>query len=159
MDVSFLSAIVGLVGVAVGGLTSVATTWLSHTSGAAEKRRQAELAKREKLFTDFVEEAARLYGDAIGHEKDDLSGLVSMYAMIARMRLFCSNEVVAEAEATMRQIIETYLSPNRTLAEMRELAEAGGLDLLIRFDEAGRRELAHIATAPLHRINGGYGLA
>lgn len=159
MDGAFLSAVIGLAGVAVGGLTSVATTWLSHTSDTAEKRRQAELDKREKLFNDFVDEASRLYGDALGHCTADLTKLVPLYALLSRMRMFCSDAVIAEAEATMHQIIETYMAPNRTLAEMRELAEAGGLDLLVAFDQAGRRELAHIAAAPLHRLHGGSSLA
>ncbi|MGO7259051.1 hypothetical protein ACCT32_36520, partial [Rhizobium brockwellii] len=70
---AYISALMGLAGIAIGSLTSFATTWMTHRSQVKEKQREAEAAKREKLFSDFIAEATRLYGDAISHQKDDVS--------------------------------------------------------------------------------------
>ena len=143
-DFPLLSALVGLGGVAVGGVSTFATTWLTQLSTAREKRRQVEAAKRERLFNDFVIEASHLYADALANEKDDLANFVQLYSLIGRMRLICSQEVVDAAERTMRSIIEAYMAPNRTLMELLSAARSGALDPLAEFDEAGRVELTKI---------------
>lgn len=145
MDASpFLSAVVGLAGVAVGGLSSFATTWVTQLWIAKEKRRQLEAGKHEKLFSEFVMEASRLYADALSHEKDDIADLVKLYSLIGRMRLISSTAVIEAAEETMRSIIATYAAPNRTLLELRSVAQDGGLDPLVEFDGAARKELQRI---------------
>ena len=141
MDTAFLTALFGLVGVAIGGLTSFATSWLVQRAQLRHKEMQADRARREHLFREFIAEASRLYGDALSHEKDDVSDLVRLYALVAQMRLICSSPVVAAAEKTMDRICETYLAPNRTLREMRVFAQQGGLDFLVEFGEACRAEL------------------
>lgn len=137
----YMSALVGLVGVAIGSFTSFATTWLTQSSQLKEKRREAEIAKREKLYSDFITEATRLYGDALSHQKDDVSDLVQLYALAAQMRLAVSDQVIVAAEAAMERIIETYLAPNRTLHEIRDLAGSGKMDFLLDFGKACREEL------------------
>jgi hypothetical protein len=132
----------GLAGVAIGSLTSFVTTWTTQRSQAREKHRETEAAKREKMFSDFIAEATRLYGDAISHQKDDVSDLVLLYAMVAQMRLFASRAVVEAAELVMERIVETYLAPNRSLSQIKELARSGALNFLLEFGEACRGELA-----------------
>ena len=110
---AYISALMGLAGVAIGGLASFATTWMTHRSQVKEKHREVEVAKREKLFSDFITEATRLYGDAVSHQKDDVSDLVLLYALVAHMRLISSRPVVDAAELAMEKIVETYLTPNR----------------------------------------------
>ena len=137
----YLSAVIGLAGVAVGGLTSFASTWLTQISNTREKRRQVEAGKREKLFNEFVIEASRLYAVALGHEKEDIADLVKLYSLIGRMRLICTPQVIDAAERAMQFIVETYTSPNLTMAELRTAARQGGLNPLLEFDKAGREEL------------------
>lgn len=141
MDFGFLSAFAGLAGVAVGGLTSFATTWWTQQSLAQEKRRQAEAGKREKLFNEFIAEASRLFGDALGQDKDDITDLVRLYSLIGRMRLICSQPVVDAAEQTMQAILDAYLAPKKSLNDLRTLARSGGMNPLVTFDTAGREEL------------------
>jgi len=146
---AYLSALMGLAGVLIGGLASFATAWMTHRSQVREKQREIDAAKREKLFSDFIGEATRLYGDAISHQKDDVSDLVLLYALVAQMRLISSRPVVDAAELVMARIVETYLTPNRSLSEMRDLAQSGAMNFLLDFGEACRTELAagHAASS------------
>ena len=131
----------GLAGASIGGLTSFATTWLTQRAQMRDKRREAEQARRLELFDEFVLEGSRLYGDALSHEKDDVSDLVQLYALVAKMRLWASRPVVTAAERAMNAIIETYLQPNRTLRDIRTLAQSGEMNFLLDFGEACRADL------------------
>lgn len=142
MDGSIFTAIVGLAGAALGGLASFATSWLTQRTQLRERALDADRSRREVLYTEFIKEASRLYGDALGHEKDDVADLVVLYAIIARLRLIASSPVIVTAEAVMRSIIETYGKPNRTLHELRLFAHEGGLEPLLDFSVACREELA-----------------
>lgn len=146
MNAAYISALSGLLGAAIGGLTSFFTTWITQHSQLMDKNRQLECDKREKLFGAFIEEASRLYGDALGHQKDDVADLVKLYALVGHMRLVASREVVMSAERTMDAVIQTYLSPNHTLHELREFAEQGGMNFLVEFGETCRSELVSLAT-------------
>ncbi len=139
---AYISALMGLAGIAIGSLTSFATTWMTQRSQVKEKHREGEVAKREKLFSDFITEATRLYGDAVSHQKDDVSDLVLLYALVAHMRLISSRPVVDAAELAMERIVETYLTPNGSLSELRDLARSGAMNFLLDFGEACRAELA-----------------
>ena len=141
MDAAYISACFGLVGAVIGGLTSFTTSYLTQRTQLQDKHREAERAKREALFAEFITEASRLYGDALSHEKDDVTDLVQLYAIVARMRLLTSRAVVTSAERAMDAIIETYLAPNRTLHELRSLAQRGNMNFLADFSEACRAEL------------------
>jgi hypothetical protein len=141
MDPAFISAFIGLLGVAIGGLTSFATSWIVQRAQLHDKRRETERSKREALFNDFVVEASRLYGDALSHEKDDVSDMVKLYAVVAHLRLVASDKVVAAAEKAMDTIVETYLAPNRTLHEVHTLVVKGQLNFLVEFSAACREDL------------------
>src|SRR5262249_54091663 len=106
-----------------------------------DKHREAERDRRERLFNEFIAEAARLFADALSHEKDDVTDMVKLYSLAAHMRLVASSRVIAAAESTMRTIAETYQAPNRTLREMHELAREGGMNFLVEFSEACRDDL------------------
>jgi hypothetical protein len=142
VDSAYISAFVGLLGVAIGGLTSFATSWFIQRAQLSDKRREAERGRREALFNDFIVEASRLYGDALSHEKDDVADMVRLYAIAAHLRLIASDKVVAAADHAMHVIAETYLAPNRSLHQMRELVSRGELDFLVDFSAACRAELA-----------------
>ena len=142
MDASYVSALFGLAGATIGGLTSFLTTWLTQQAQLREKHREAESAKRQELFNDFIVEASRLYGDALSHEKDDISDMVQLYALVGKIRLWASRPVVTAAEHAMTSIVQTYLEPNRTLHEIRTLAMEGRMNFLQEFGEACRVDLA-----------------
>jgi hypothetical protein len=85
----------------------------------------------------------------LSHEKNDVTSLVQLYAIVAKMRLFTSREIVVAAEDVMRAITETYLAPNRrTLRELHSFAQEGGMDFLLAFGEACREDLSLASDAP-----------
>ena len=142
MDQGFISAIFGLAGAAIGGLTSFTSSWLIVWTQLRDKNREMERARREKLFNEIINEASRLYGDALSHEKDEVTDLVKLYALVAQARLVSSAAVAAAAERVMDTITDSYLHPNKSLHEMRAYARNGGLNFLLEFSEACRKDLA-----------------
>jgi hypothetical protein len=144
---AYISALAALAGAAVGGLTSFATSWLTQRVQLRHAHREAEEAKLEALYSDFIAEASRLFGDALTHRTEEITGLVRLYAMVGRMRLVSDRTVIAAAMRVEDTIIKTYLGPNRTLPEMMDYAHNGGLDFLTEFGEACRKDLAARASA------------
>ena len=145
MDAGYASALFGLAGALVGSLANVLTTWATHSSQLRDKHQGADYARKQKLFSEFISEASRLYADALSHQKDDASDLVGLYALVAKMRLVSPPSLVNAAEDAMKAIVEAYLEPNRTLREIRTLAQEGGLDFLLKFGEECRLHLARQA--------------
>ena len=84
----------------------------------------------------------RLYGDALGHQKDDAADLVKLFALLGRIRLVSPRPVVTAAERTFDAIVETYLGPNRTMHEVLDDVRQGGFNFLMEFGEACRQDLA-----------------
>ena len=143
MDAAYVSACFGLAGATIGGLTSFTTTWLTQRAQAREKRNESSRASRQALFNDFIVEASRLYGDALSHQTDDACALVQLYAIVGKMRLWASSPVVQAAQDAMDAIITAYLEPNRSLHEIRALAQQGKVNFLLEFSEKCRTELSN----------------
>lgn len=142
MDPGYASALFGLAGALIGSLANVLTTWATHNSQRRDKHQDADYARKQKLFSEFIAEASRLFADALSNQKDDATDLVGLYALVARMRLVAPAQIVTAAEDAMKAIVEAYLQPNRTLREIRTLAQAGELDVLFNFGEECRLHLA-----------------
>ena len=145
MEAAYVSAFFGLAGATVGGLTSFLTTWLTQNAALRDKHREADTARRQELFDGFISEASRLFGDALSHEKDDVTDMVQLYALVGKIRLWASRPVVTAAEHAMQAIVQTYLEPNRSLHEIRALASEGRLNFLQEFGEACRADLDGVA--------------
>jgi hypothetical protein len=136
VDASIISALAALTGAAVGGLTSGITNWLNHRSQLRAQWLLHEKSRRQILYRDFIEEAAKCYIDALQHNEADIPGLVGLYAKLSRMRALSSKTVVHSAEDVARKILDTYLEPDRSFVELREMAIAGSIDLLHGFSDA-----------------------
>ena len=142
MDIAYLSALSALAGSVVGGLTTGITTWLSQRNQARAAQLAREMSRREDLYKDFIVAASKVYGDAIVSDEPQIQELVSLYAMISRMRVLSSPRAVGCADQIMRATIDTYFEPNKTIRELHELIKSGvGIDPLKDFSEAAREEL------------------
>ena len=101
-----------------------------------------EKEKREALFGKFLDEAAKLYADALQNKRKDAPALmIGIYALANWIRLNSSARVVARADALTQIIMDAYLSPNITLQEVRNKWIEQQIDPLRDFSEACREEL------------------
>jgi len=141
MEAAYISALAALAGTAIGGLTSFATSWTTQQAQARAQRLAAERDARAALFGRLLDEAAKLYADALQNKRDDTAGLISIYALINRIRLVSSPQVVEAADTVARIIVDAYLAPNITLEEMRTNWVDRNVDPLRDFAEACRQEL------------------
>ena len=138
---AYLPALAALAGSAIGGLTSFASAWLTQHHQARANRLSRDKARRQRLYKQFIDEASKLYADALVHDDLKISTLVSAYALISRMRVLSSPPVLQRAEVVVRMIIETYFSPNKTPLELRTLLDSHAIDPLHAFSEECRAEL------------------
>src|ERR1700741_1689241 len=115
MDSPTISALAALGGAVLGGVKSLATTWLGQQSQAKAQRLTHQISRREELYKAFIEEASKSYADALIHNLSDATKLVALYAMVSRMRVMSANATIAAADEAVRMIINTYGAPNKTL--------------------------------------------
>jgi hypothetical protein len=141
MNPSYLPALAALAGSTIGGLTSFTSAWLTQRRQDHSNRLSRDKARRQKLYKQFIDEASKLYADALVHDKTEPSALVSVYALIGRMRVLSSTAVIEKAEAVIRTIVDTYFAPNKTFPELRDLINSRSMDPLRAFSEECRREL------------------
>ena len=138
---AYLSAVAALVGTFVGGMTSIATSWLGQQRQINEQRRARQKAEMHALYRLFIQDASKLYIDALEHDTTEIPKLIDIYATLNRMRVLSSPTVIAEADNALRMIIETYAKENRTFSVVRQSINHGFPDPLRAFSEACREEL------------------
>jgi hypothetical protein len=136
VNASIISALAALTGAAIGGLTSGIANWLNHRSQVRAQWLDHEKNRRQILYRDFIEEASKCYIDALQHGEADIPSLVGLYAKLSRMRALSSKTVVYRAEEVARTILDTYLEPDRSFVELREMAIDGTIDLVHGFSDA-----------------------
>ena len=142
MEAAYISALAALAGSAIGGLTTFATSWTTQQAQSRAQRVANEKEKREALFGKFLDEAAKLYADAMQNKREDAPAvMIGIYALTNRIRLSSSARVVEKADAITEFIMDTYLSPNMTVEEVRNKWIEQRIDPLRDFSEACREEL------------------
>jgi len=143
LNPAYISAFAALAGAIIGGLTSFATSWFTQQAQLRNAGREARRAKLEALYNEYISAAAGLYVDALTHQVEDLSKMVPLYALGSRMRLMSDRAVIDAAQRIDDNILATYMAPNRTLQEVRDLVHEGQIKtLLIAFSEACREDIA-----------------
>jgi hypothetical protein len=145
MDIAYISALSALAGSMIGGLTSGITTWMNQRSQTRAGQIAHEVARRQELYKDFIIAASRAYAEALVTSEPKIEELISLYAMISRMRALSSSDVVTCAEQALLETTKAYFEPNRTVPELRELIKSGtGVDPLKNFAEAVREEFRRL---------------
>ena len=142
MSAVYIPALAAFSGSAFGAVSTIVSGWFSRRRRLRERHHARAFSKRERLYRSFIEEASRLYADALVSDRAEIPQLVSLYTLVGRMRILSSDEVVHAAERTGRLIIETYLSPNRTFVDLPDFIEE--MDPLRDFGEACRSELMNL---------------
>ena len=140
MDAGFITALAALGGAALGGFTSFASSWTLQRTQMNASRTESSKSRRQKLYKAFIDNASKIYGDALIHDNLELSGLIELYAILSRMRFISSAAVVDSADKVVRVITETYSQPNKSPMEIEQMVREGTVDLLKDFSEACRQE-------------------
>jgi hypothetical protein len=141
MDAPTLSAMAALFGSIVGAGASVTTTWIGQKYSSYQERLREYAHQRELLYAEFIAEASRLQIEAFGHQLDSARAVVKIVSLVNRIRLVATDEVIAAAQQCVDEIIDSYFSPNLTLAELHERQPWRKRDPLREFSEACRREM------------------
>ena len=118
---AYFSALAALAGSVIGGLTSLLAAWLTKRSEAEAQQLAQDKDRRQNLYKQFIEEASRMYAEALSHNEAQVSAFVSIYALISRMRVISSIQVVAEAEKVADVIANTHSSRNMDFSALRKM--------------------------------------
>ncbi|MFK4534474.1 hypothetical protein ABIA00_002657 [Bradyrhizobium ottawaense] len=98
MNTIYFPAFAAFGGSAFGAISTIVTGWVTRRRRVRERHHAHAVSKREKLYRCFIEEASRLYADALTSDKSEIPALVNLYALIGRMRILSNDEVVNAAE-------------------------------------------------------------
>jgi hypothetical protein len=147
MDTGWISAFSAVMGSLVGAFTSFITTYANQRAQYRRDFLSRQFAQRETLYSEFINEAARLQVDSLEHQVADPSTLVIIYALQNRIRLNASEEVVQAAATTIQQIVESYRRPKMTEEDIRRGAYLQIKDPVKEFGDACRKELNRLYRA------------
>jgi hypothetical protein len=142
------NGLAAITGALVGGLASLASTWVGERTRHRRDVLQREINKRETTYSDFIEHASKLYVASATHNLNDghanleseLEGAVSLYGIASRIRLFASDRVIKEAEAVLDLILIQFGAENISVEQLRE-KKLNERDPLNAFSVSCRREL------------------
>jgi hypothetical protein len=135
-----LPTLFALAGSVIGALSSMITTWITQRHREHRELVAQKTAHLEQLYSDFINESARLLVDAVQHSLDEPSTLVPIYALISRIRLRSSTAVIDSGERLITTILKVYFDPKLTREEIQSAASKHN-DHLQEFSNACRREL------------------
>jgi len=144
MDTALISALAAVMGSLVGGSATIATAWITQKTQSRRDVLNAELKKREKLYSEFIIECSKLTIDALDHSLEDPEKAFVVYALENRIRLTSTAPVVEAADQTVGRIIAQYFAPNLTNDQLKEVALTRSADPVKPFSEACRQELADL---------------
>src|SRR5262245_64677444 len=86
MDAAYISALAALSGSIIGGLTSLGASWVSQNAQARTQQILDDKNRRQELYKAFIEEAIKLYGDALVSEGDaEVGKFIGLFVMLSRI--------------------------------------------------------------------------
>lgn len=151
MDQAIVSAVAALGGSLIGGLTSFLTAWSTQHAQARITRFTAERTKRELLYSEFLDEFARLYQHAVTEDVVDYGNAVKIYSLIGRVTLVGQPETVASAHRAVSRLLDLYFAPSKSPEEIRAMVAEMGTDPMHEFAQACRTELDELEFGPRRR--------
>jgi hypothetical protein len=141
MDANAITGLTGVLGSITGASAAIATTWIAQRNQTVRERAKWETRRRETLYGDFITEASHLIADALDHSLDNPETLVRLYAILGRIRLVSSDDVLAAAEECCSRIVDMYERPNMTIPDILTTMRSDELEFFKRFSDACRIEL------------------
>ena len=145
MDGGVTSALAAITGAFVGGLTSLGSTLVGERSRHRRDFLQREIARRETAYSEFLDVASKIYVASATHRIDDdeaeLPGVVSLYAVLSRIQLFASDQVIMEAVKVIDRLVKQYGDDNLSAEQLRMSTVKTRDDPLRAFSVICRQEL------------------
>ena len=145
MEQSIISALSAVLGSLVGGASTITTAWFTQKAQSRRESVNAEIRRRELVYTEFINECAKLAIDAYKRTLESPETLMNAYALMNRIRLTSSDSVVEAAEQTINGIVNQYFGPNLPMEELHKMAVSGRADLLKEFSVSARQELHRLS--------------
>ncbi len=137
MHSAILTAIIG------SGASGVASVFLSIFGQHSLSRKtmlMRDMAKREQLYSEFIQESAKLYIDVLDGVTKKPSSLVPLYSLVNRMRLISSSKVLLAAKRVADEILNSQNLAPITLQELQAIARENQPNVMRDFSEACRLE-------------------
>ena len=141
METALIGTLSALAGSAIGALAPVLSNVILQRSTTRREFLTRSVSSRESLYSDFINQASHLYVSSLTRDMDDFENLLQVHALIGRMMLISSSEVVKEAETLMRKITANFSEKNMTLSELQKLSLNSGKSPIEPFSLACRIEL------------------
>jgi hypothetical protein len=135
-----ITALAAIIGSLTGALASSVSAWITQKHQDQRDLVTKRIFHREQLYSDFISESARALADALEHNLQDVNKLIPAYAVLSRIHVSCSTDVLASAERVIDHIVCIYSQPNLTPQEIQSSA-AHREDPLREFSSVCRGEL------------------
>ena len=144
MDPAYLTGLAIFSGSVVGALTSLTSAWLTKQHEARHQRASEAKLWRQRLCAQFIDEASKLYVDALVRDQAEAPAMVGLYALLSKIRMTSNADIVESAEAVIGTILRTYSCPNKSTPELQDLVLSRTfVDPLLAFSEVCRDELGN----------------
>ena len=135
-----ISALAAILGSLAGALASSVSNWITQRHRDQRDLIAKKIFHREQLYSEFISESARALADAMEHSFVGLNNLIPTYAVLNRIRVSSTTDVLASAERVIEHIMATYSRPNLTPHEIQSKATYRD-DPLRDFSDICRSEL------------------
>jgi hypothetical protein len=140
-----VTALAAILGSLVGAFGSIVSNALTRKQQDRTALLAKKIARNEALYSDFINESARLLVDAAEHDVSDPHDLITAYAMLSRIRLSASPEVLKAAEHMLKHVVDLYSMPNLTAEQIRAAA-INGQGPMRGFSDICRAELEDLQS-------------
>jgi hypothetical protein len=144
MDQSIISGLSAVLGSLVGGASSITTAWFTQKVQSRRESVNAEIRRRELVYTEFINECSKLAIDALNRTLENPEMLINAYALMNRIRLTSSDSVIDAADQTITNIVEQYFQPNQSVEELHKKKASGYPDHLKEFSVCCKQELRQL---------------
>jgi hypothetical protein len=101
-------ALAAIFGSITGALGSSLSTWITQRHADRRDLLARRIFHREQLYSDFITECTRILVDALENSFKDPDKLIPAYALLSRVRLSASRDVLTTAEGLVRDIVNIY---------------------------------------------------
>lgn len=146
MDNTLTGVLAALGGSVIGATTPVLSNFVLQRSLTQRELTNREIAQREELYSEFIRQGTSCYAKALSQNLQAIDEIVSMYALVNRIRLFASEDVLKAAEAFVTKVVETYDENNMSIDQIKTAALEGHVDPLNDFALKCRAELHKVYT-------------